>query len=146
MKILHKYFWRELYWSVKNYFWPQTKWLTKHVPKGWIDKDALLENILAATIVEFVEGERGLKVTVWDDTPERLDVYHKLNSAYHWFKWQRQALEDKENKSLSLSLVYPDRCWADLRSELYYDFTTKKELLDNLHLGNIIKYRKHLWT
>lgn len=146
MRIFHKYFWRELYWGVKNYFWPQNKWLTKHVPKGWIDKDALLENILAATIVEFVEGERGLKVTVWDDTPERLDVYHKLNSAYHWFKWQRQALEDKENKSLSLSLVYPDRCWADLRSELYYDFAAKKELLDNLHLQNIIKYRKHLWT
>lgn len=145
MRIFTKYFWRELYWSVKNYFWPQNKWLTKHVPKGWIDKDALLENILAATIVEFVEGEEGFKVTVWDDTPERLDVYHKLNNAYHWFKWQRQALERKNNE-LPVLLLGAAQSWAEYRASLYIDFAAKKELLDNLHLGNIIKYRKHLWT
>ncbi len=134
MRIFREYFWRELYWSVKNYFWPQNKWLTKHVPNVWIDKDFLLENIIAATIVEFVEREKGFKVTVWDDTPERLDVYHKLNNAYHWFKWQRPALERKTDDLPTSSL------------DLYIDFDAKKELFDNLHLGNIIKYRKRLWT
>lgn len=146
MKILHKYFWRDLYWQIRNYFWPQNKWLTKHIPNGWLDKDALLEDIIAATIIEFVDGEKGFEVTVWDDTPNRLAVYHKLNNAYHWFKWQRQALGTKEDKSLELSWDCIDISWAELRSEPYYDFAAKKEILDNLHLGNIIKYRKHLWT
>lgn len=145
MKIFHKYLWRDLYQKIKNYFWPQNKWLTKHVPNGWMDKDALLEDIIAATIIEFVEVEEGFKVTIWDDTPERLAVYHKLNNAYHWFKWQRQALERKNNE-LPVLLLGAAQSWAEYRASLYIDFAAKKELLDNLHLGNIIKYRKHLWT
>lgn len=145
MSIFTKYFWRELYWSVKNYFWPQNKWLTKHVPKGWIDKDALLENILAATIVEFVEGEEGFKVTVWDDTPERLAVYHKLNNAYHWFKWQRQALEEMK-RQIPLICRFPFAVKSPLDEDLWFSFRKRKELLDNIHFSNIIKYRKHLWT
>ena len=145
MNFFSKYFWRELYWSIKNYFWPQNKWLTKHIPNGHLDKDALLENILAATIVEFVDGEKGFKVTVWDDSPESLAVFHKLNNAYHWFKWQRPALERKTNDlpTSPLDFVEP---WVEYRASLYIDFAAKKELLDDLHLVNIIKYRKHLWT
>lgn len=146
MNIFSKYFWRELYWSIKNYFWPQNKWLTKHIPNGHLDKDALLENVLAATIVEFTDGEEGFKVTVWDDTPERLAVYHKLNNAYHWFKWQRPALENKTNQLPTSSLNDPVEPWAEYRASLYIDFAAKKETLDNFHFQNIIKYRKHLWT
>ena len=155
MKILHKYFWRDLYWQIRNYFWPQNKWLTKHIPNGWLDKDVLLEDIIAATIIEFVDGEKGFEVTVWDDTPNRLAVYHKLNNAYHWFKWQRQTLRTKEDQLLAHDFPFKrefqqffseTQKWADLRAELRYDFAAKKEILDNLHLENVIKYRKHLWT
>lgn len=146
MKIFNKYFWRELCWTIRNFFWPQNKWLTRHIPNGWLDKDALLEEVIAATIIEFVDGEKGFEKTVWDDTPKRLAVYHKLNNAYHWFKWQRKSLEDKEDRIFMGSLSEWHSSFQEFRANLHYDFAAKKELLNNLHLENIIKYRKHLWT
>lgn len=74
MNIFSKYYRRELYWKIRNFLLPQNKWLTKHIPNGWLDKDGILEIIIAATIIEFVDGEKGFEATVWDDTPNRLAV------------------------------------------------------------------------
>lgn len=154
MNLFSRYFWRELYLSVKNYFFPRNKWLTRHIPKAFQDKDVLLENILAATIIDFVDVEEGLSDIVWINHPSELDASHKLINAYHWFKWKRPALEEKENQLLAhdfprlqtLGQINNKKSWPEYRANLRNDFAAKKEILDNLHFQNIVKYRKHLWT
>jgi len=146
MRILSKYFWRDFYRDIRDFFWPRNKWLTDRIPNSWRDKDWLIEETLSAAIIHFVDEEKGFEETVWDDTPEKLDTYHKLNSAYHWFKWQRKSLEEKEGRDFEASLLEKHSSFQEFRADLYYDFAAKKEILDNLHLKNIIKYRKHLWT
>lgn len=150
MNIFSKYHRRELYWKIRNFLFPQNKWLTQHIPNGHLDKDGILEIIIAATIIEFVDGEKGFEATVWDDTPSRLAVYNKLNNAYHWFKWQRPALERKADQMLDTELfsekIRTNKPWAEFRAETHRDFDSRKNVLDDLHLRNIVKYRGHLWT
>jgi len=150
MNFFSKYHRHALYWKIRNFFFPQNTWLTRHVPNGHLDKDGILEIIIAATIVEFVDGEKGFEAIVWDDTPSRLAVYNKLNNAYHWFKWQRPALEEKANQMLDAELFSEktriNKPRAEFRAETHRDFDSRKNLLDSLHLQNIVKYRIHLWT
>lgn len=86
MSIFSRYFWRELYWKIRDFFFPRNKWLTKHIPSGWQDKDALLENILAATIIEFVDGEKGFEVEMARATVSGLFQSVQRPFIIEWFQ------------------------------------------------------------
>lgn len=147
MRILSKYFWFDLHQRVKDFLWPKNKWLTKIIPNHWIDKDGLLEEIIAASLIHFVEEEDGLNKCDWTASKEHWAAYNKLTEAYHWFKWRKRA---KENNWLAM---IPE---TDLLKELSkdekeifriaHDTELTKQALDNFHILNVIKYRNHLWT
>lgn len=97
--LTHKYFWRELWRKIRDFFCPKNKWLTKVIPNGWHDKPELLEKVMFAFLVDFVENEGGENndplYGIFDEewAQKELDAGHfTLDSFYK----QRQVRTDLE--------------------------------------------------
>ncbi len=89
---------------VRTVYAPQHSNLRAAIPKTWCDIDGCVEAFLFACVIDFVEGENGLKD--WDEQDEKLDPIFgdvinpsnaqaaMLREVYNWAKTGRQAAED----------------------------------------------------
>jgi hypothetical protein len=123
----------------------QQKWLTKKIPKEWMDKDGLLELLIFECLVHFVEDEKGLRDSDYDWDAEFLDGYvtqeymNRLRSrnaelwhCYHYIKLKRPMMVDNLDKTDDF------RAYERLEKELYDE--------DSFIMDIIIKNRGYLWT
>lgn len=116
---------RERYWSTRDWFFPQQRWLTKGAPNHWQDKKTLVVDVLYRMIVHFVEVEKAMENVVYDDTPDHIEFKQGLVECYKWIKLGRGDLllriekesseagklyrrirKSKENKMKSYELAY----------------------------------------
>ena len=54
--------WRRDFWysQISARLWPRNKWLTKKIPRTWVDKDTILEIAVLESLKHYVEGEEAL--------------------------------------------------------------------------------------
>jgi hypothetical protein len=113
LKLLtHRYFWYDLKWKIRNFFFPQNKWLRKLIGKDYCEPQWIIENVLFTTLVNFVEQEDGLNAILnYDVARESLRDGHitqdyidfrepirkQVESAYCYIKATRPQLEMKRD-------------------------------------------------
>lgn len=147
--------------SVKDFFNPRQKWLTKVIPNHWCDKTELVPLLLFTILIDFVEKENGLdQLTVdWDSertfvSQEYIDAvmtnYGELKDAYYYVKHERPNLQKAHLDS------YPDIDLSNGRFstkepyEVAYRENNRleKELQDKdmKAMMTIVKHYEILWT
>lgn len=60
-----KYKIKHLWYIIRCWFNPRQKWLTSKIPNTYADKPYLIEEILIACIIDFVEQEKALEIIDW---------------------------------------------------------------------------------
>ena len=115
LKLLtHPYFWRELKYKIRDYFFPRNKWLFKKIGNGYCDSYGLVDIVLFEILVHFVEVEKGLDSILNKDSlagdikngyfsedyrNQQLKIREELEIAYDYIKNQRPALQKKHDAS-----------------------------------------------
>ena len=173
--LTNKYFWYDLKYYISAFFNPRQKWLTKKIPKRWMDKPELIWLVLSEILVHYVEKEEGLYSP--DRYKEDLEKGHitqeyfdgivkrdkELRAAYDYIK-------SKPELEKQLQDAYPERgSFEDtfVKDGEHYRMRTCEELYgcsfaeaykevhkieakiqkeDQKALQTIIKYREYLWT
>lgn len=101
-----------LYWSIRGFFIPQQRWLTRVIPRTYCDKVELVPRVLFAILIDFVEKEKGLsqldadwskELAAGHITQEYIDdiqkTYGELRDAYNYVKHERDALDEEHDNS-----------------------------------------------
>jgi len=159
--------WEEVYWSIfrvkdKAYWYvyytfnPQHKSIRKAIPKAWIDLDGIVENVLSAIIISFVEEEKGLdqiqmimKSLHKDDEYNKnewgsVDLFWEYYNAHYKnylrlqeiYKWVKTGKKEMQNYLESI-----DNNWQEY-SKVEQDIHER----DSEYLADLVKLRKYLWT
>ena len=59
--IFNRHWWRDFWYSqISSRLRPRNKWLTKKIPRTWVDKDTILEISIIGSLKHYVEGEEAL--------------------------------------------------------------------------------------
>jgi len=119
--LTNRFFWSDIEWKIRNFFFPQTKWLRKLIGRGYCEPQWLIENVLFATLVHFVEEENGLNAILDFDMAEdslkngyitqdyidfRKPIRQQVEAAYNYIKVVRPQMEMERDS------LYP-KCRAD---------------------------------
>lgn len=154
MNIFCKYFWKNLKYEIRDFFFPRQRWLMKNVSNHWCDKVELIPIVLFEILVNFVEEEMGIVSWDWQEevnlgytSQEYADkvkqVEKEIYDVYNYIKVTRPKLQ----KALDNS--YPPIGTEGSYKELYAEtcsLETKLEDLDEWAMNSIIKNRQYLWT
>ncbi len=131
---------------VRTIYAPQHSALRKSIPKTWCDLDGCIESFLFACVIDFVEGEEGLKDwegqdlywgPPWPDgaiNPRRQQAA-MLREVYEWAKTGRQKAED------AMFAVGPKNGYAEWRR-----IEDEMEAKTERYLKWIVEYRGYMWT
>jgi len=127
---------KNLWLSIKEFFSPKQRWLTKKIPNHWMDKPELIQLVLFETLIDYVENEEGLKDQF--DFSEDLQAGYigqeyvdnvkavdgELRRVYNYIKNERKTLEES------------------------YDYRVYEEMdkKDMEAMTTIVKYSGYLWT
>jgi hypothetical protein len=155
-------FFDNLRWKIYYFFYPQHENIRKAIPTRWADLDSIVENVLCAVLISFVEEEKGLEqITMmdysfnsndeiktrefgsvdlfWNYYNSRYSDYKRLEEIYNWIKVGRASMQR-----------YIDAIYS---REDYLNFSDDIDIAENrLHekdtecLVDIVKLRKYLWT
>jgi hypothetical protein len=114
--LTNRFFWNDIEWKIRNFFFPQTKWLRKLIGRGYCEPFWIIENVLFATLVNFVEEEDGLNAilnyAIAEDslkndyiTQEYIDfrkpIRQQVEAAYNYIKIVRPRME------IEMESLYP---------------------------------------
>ena len=59
--VFNSYWWKDFwYHQISSRINPRNKWLTKQIPRTWVDKDTILEISVIGSLKHYVEGEEAL--------------------------------------------------------------------------------------
>lgn len=156
---IYWFLWRikdKTYWNVYYTLFPQHKSIRNAIPKAWSDLDGIVEDVLSAIIISFVEEENGLDqlqmimesinkddeylIKYWGSVDDFWSVYencygdyNRLKSIYTWVKTGRKALQNYLNSVESN--------WQEY-SKIEQIIQNK----DSDYLADLVKLRKYLWT
>jgi len=158
------YRFREFIYSIKTFFNPRQKWLTKKIPNTWCDKVELIPLCLFEMIKHFVEEEMdnvcwGLEEDVEkgycskEYSDKMAAAGNKIREIYNYYTVVRPDLQKQ------LDGAYPDlgdnfldslkEMTKDSYKSLYGEVRRLEELIekkDTEYLLDIIKLRGYLWT
>ena len=138
------------YKQVSCRIFPRQRWLTKQIPRTWVDNDHLLETVLYASIIHFVDesGEDCFGQTVIEG-----DFAKQLREVYDWAKTGRPAAAKEIEDAMPefSAYVFTNKGIEMTDSgRLAYDKVTELERRfeenDDKCLEWIVKWRKSLWT
>jgi hypothetical protein len=145
-RLFSRYFWKDLWYKITAFFNPRQKWLTKHIPNTWKYKPELIQDILFACLIDYVEEEKGLHDASFYEqdlkdghlSQEYYDhsvaINNDLREAYNYIKMQRPVLESK--------IIIDDQ--IDIVAWLKAESTLNDK--DIWAMTVIVKYSKYLWT
>lgn len=154
MKVFSFYFWRDLKYKIRDFFWPRQKWLLRNVPNSWCDKVELIPLVLFEILVHFVEEEMDIVSWDWQDevkaghtSQEKADeirrVAAEIKEVYNYIKHVRPCLE------IQLENSYPDFNVSGSYQELYGEtdrLTAFIKEQDEWAMQVILSVREYLWT
>lgn len=147
-----------VYWNVYYFFKPQHESIRKAISKSWRDLDDIVEDVLAAIIISFVEEEKGLDQLdmllntlskddeyikkewggvdiFWDYYSSRYKDYKRLQEIYNWFKFDRTKMEN-----------YMKAVEDTGNAEEFIKIQRRIRERDTEYLSDIIHLREYLWT
>lgn len=59
--IFNFHWWKDFWYNqISSRLWHRNRWLTKKIPRTWVDKDAILEIAVLESLKHYVEGEEAL--------------------------------------------------------------------------------------
>jgi len=92
-------FWiKNLFYSIRDFFNPRQKWLTKKIPRSWADKVWLIQLVAFESIVHFIEEEEAFDHIDWSATQEHKEAAEAFKRAYQYVKIRIPILEEKNEK------------------------------------------------
>lgn len=139
-----KYFWCHIWYKISAFFNPRQKWLTKHIPNTWKDKPELIQDILFACLIHYVEEEKGLRDASFyeqdlkdghlsqEHYDQSVTLNNDLREVYDYIKVERPVLESNVNHQTDVVV------WLNAENTLYDK--------DIWAMSVIVKYSKYLWT
>ena len=143
-RVFSTYFWKDLQYKLSAFFNPRQKWLTKHVPNTWKDKPELIQDILFACLIHYVEEEEGLRDASFYE--QDLKDGHISQEYYdHCVTWNNDLREvyeylKVERRVLELNIEHQTDVVVWLNAE---NTLNDKDIWA---MTVIVKYSKYLWT
>jgi hypothetical protein len=148
----------KFYWNVYYSFFPQHESIRKAIPKSWADLDGIVEDVLSAIIISFVEEEKGLDQLemmldslnkndeyliknwgsvdlFWDYYGSRYKDYIRLQEIYTWVKSGKKSMQNYLNS------IEGTNNWKE-----YSKVEQGIHDRDSEYLADLVKLRKYLWT
>lgn len=140
--LTNRFFWNDIEWKIRNFFFPQTKWLRKLIGRGYCEPQWLIENVLFATLVNFVEEQDGLNAILnYDVARESLRDGHitqdyidfrepirkQVEAAYCYIKATRPQLEIKRDSLYPKSNVPFSELFVPIKDSTYRRMLTCEE-------------------
>ena len=92
------YSWKNIYYSIRDFFNPRQKWLTSKIPNSWCDKTWLLQLFAFESIVHFIEEEQAFDNIEWNGTKEHAEAGIAFERAYKYVKIKIPLLEKQLEK------------------------------------------------
>jgi len=130
------------------YINPRNRWATDVIPNYWSDKTFLIREFLFAAVIDFIEGEKALEMTVWPKKKEK-----ELLEVYAWAKTGCKEFQEKIDRSYPEIPQNDMLDWINNREETYeqlYGEVNRLEAeiikIDTKHLIWIVKNRETLWS
>ena len=145
-RLFSRYFWSNQWYKITAFFNPRQKWLTKHIPNTWQDKPELIQDILFACLIHYVEGEEGLHNASFYEQDLKdghlsqeyydrsVEMNNDLREIYNYIKVERPVLVSKISIDDQIDIV----AWLKAESTL-----NDKDIWA---MTVIVKYSKYLWT
>lgn len=143
-RLFSRYFWSNQWYKITAFFNPRQKWLTKHIPNTWKDKPELIQDILFACLIHYVEEEEGLRDASFYEQDLKdghlsqeyydrsVEINNDLREVYVYLKEERSKLVKTSISSSDVAI------W--LKAE---DTLNDKDIWA---MTVIVKYSKYLWT
>lgn len=145
-RLFSRYFWSNQWYKITAFFNPRQKWLTKHIPNTWQDKPELIQDILFACLIDYVEEEEGLRDASFYEqdlkdgyiSQEYYDhsvaINNDLREVYNYIKNERPKFE-----------LVIEREWKT-NSRIAIKMESEMSDKDIWAMTVIVKYSKYLWT
>jgi hypothetical protein len=145
-KIIRKLRWafNDASYTVSAFLKPRQKWLTRVIPRKWCDKPELMRDVLFAFIVDYVEGEDGLRFRGHDwkadleqghVSQEYIDstnkILDRIYDVYSYITLERPSLESYLSNDDCSNYIPASKMLGDR---------------DRWALKEIIELREYLWT
>lgn len=59
--IFNSHWWKDFWYNqISSRLWPRNRWLTKKIPRTWVDKDHILTICVLESLKHYIEGEEAL--------------------------------------------------------------------------------------
>lgn len=134
------------YWNhIRPIFAPQNRWVTKSVLRTWEDKDTIIESVLYAAVIHFVEEEKCFETTDWTHSEEVRRLAAELREIYTWAKTGRAEFTERVHKSIE-DVPMDDWLKSDANWDEYNRLTEEFERWDDRCLSWIVLQRGILWA
>lgn len=151
-KLFNKYFWSDLWYTqVSSRLNPRQKWLTKKIPRTWMDAGDLLELCAFESLIFWWTKDGGESITKLqyedEDDPETKEaakqVYDRLKAAYEWVAHGRAAAVMETERTVD-SIINKDNPLENLKK--FNQQQEEIESLDTFYLKEIVELRKYMWS
>ena len=159
--VTSKYFWKDSWYDLCCFFFPQNRWATKAIPRRYSDKPELIRDFLFAALVDYVEVEQGeefLNDPLYasdENMPEQQQIYDQEARDLYWLIKGLPARFAANNKAWDLATQEPfegdlldkincpeyQKTVRPFIEEIYKIAETEKEICER-----IVKIRGHFWT
>lgn len=137
----------QFYWHhIRPIFAPQNRWVTKSVSRTYEDVDTIIESVLYAAVIHFVEGEKCFETTDWTHSEEVRRLGAELREVYAWAKTGRDEFAEKVRLSVSEISLDDFVHEKNVDWDEYNRLTTEFEEWDDRCLTWIVAQRNILWT
>lgn len=149
------YWWSDLwYQQISSRIWPRQKWLTKKIPRTWVDKDTLLEIVVLESLKHYVDedGEDCFHI-INTEAESQKEFYQEVRKYYDLITVKLVALQQELDAAWD---AVPHRSLKDINKSQPGDYERiygnvnrlEKELTDlkTEIMVWIVKNREGLWT
>jgi hypothetical protein len=155
-RLFYKQWWRRIWYEhISSRLRPRNKWLTKQIPRVWLDKDHLLEICILGALKHYCEesGEDCFNILCCDNPPEQAEFMRELKHNYELATQKLVALQ----KELAAEWdAIPPVDWKDLNRGTKGDYDRKYGKIARLEqeiydlqteiMVWVVKHRNGLWT
>ena len=151
-KLFNKYFWSNLWYTqVSSRLNPRQKWLTKKIPRTWMDADDLVELCIFEILIFWWTKDDGEEMTRFQYTSEEdpalkeaaKRTYDRLKAAYEWASHGRKAAIIEAERTIE-GMDSKNYVVEDLQK--YSELMNAIETQETFYLNEIVDLRKYMWT
>jgi hypothetical protein len=149
------YWWSDVWYKQVSSRWrPRNKWLTKKIPRTWVDKDTILEIVVLESLKHYVdpEGEDCMNVINTECESQR-EFYGEVRRNYELTTQKLVALQKELDAEWE---AIPHRTLADINKSTKGDYERTYGKIDRLEkeiydlqteiMVWVVKNRNGLWT